>query len=90
MLLGSQGSENAISRPEKKGQSSVTIHRKAIPSCGGLLFAGFNCRGLEEQHGSVLSEFSYHLHIAEIGWSKSLQPRNANITDKKKKPVSPM
>lgn len=55
MLLGSQGSENAIFRPEKKDQSSITVHRKAIPSCGGLLFAGFNCRGLEEQHGSALS-----------------------------------
>lgn len=46
MLLGSEGSDNAISRPEKKGHSSVTVYRKAIPSCGGLLFAGFNFRGL--------------------------------------------
>ena len=58
ILLGPQSSKNAIFRAVKKGQSSVTIHRKPIPSHGGLLFAGLPFRGLEE-HGSEFPGFSF-------------------------------
>lgn len=46
---GPSGFKECNSRAEKKDQSSVTIHSKPVPSCGGL-FADLNFRELEEQH----------------------------------------
>lgn len=66
MLLGLQDSENAISRAEKKGQSSVTIQMKEIALHGGLLSADSNNRGLEEQQGSESSVCFFFLSSPHI------------------------
>lgn len=43
-VLGPLGSENAVSKPaKKKGQFSLTIHKKHLPSHSGLLFTDLKC-----------------------------------------------
>ena len=88
MLLGPQGSEPTISRAEKKGQSSIPVPRKAMPSCSALLFAGLNCMGLRNNFAE--SSLGFLLTSMYPIWdaTKASNPEPPTSTDRKE-PVSP-